>query len=238
MRQLAAMLLLVAAPASAAPIVFFGEDIAPVNGMAIPNASAARAAFDAWFAGNIGVEDFESYATGSQLPPEPAAGRFLPQARFVGGFGTILANFDQAGGVALNALATSGGQSYADDEDTITVSFFSKPVNGIGFYGIDFATGPLSVNVRFDDGSVTAFDVGQTLSRGNIFFWGIADPLRSIISITGGTPLSAGPDFLNDTDDFVVGVLPVPEPAAMAVFGLGLAWLAARRRPPATIRAG
>jgi hypothetical protein len=226
---LVAALAVIASPAAAAPVVFFGEDIAPADGSSIPSASAARAGFDAWFAGTVGVEDFESYAVGGQLPPEPAEGRLLPQARFVGGFGTIFANFDQAGGVANSALATSGTQTYADDEDTITVSVFSRPVNGIGFYGIDFATGPLTMNVRFDDNTVIAYAVGQSLSRGNIFFWGIADPARSIVSISGGTPLGTGGDFLNDTDDYVVGILPIPEPAAFGLFGVGLGLLAARR---------
>ncbi|MBV7257229.1 PEP-CTERM sorting domain-containing protein [Pacificimonas sp. WHA3] len=222
--------LFLAAAANAAPTIFFGEDIAPTDGSTIPAASAARADFDSFFSNFVAVEDFEGYTAGQALPDEPAEGRFIGQARFDGAAGRVYANFVQAGAVANNALATSGNQTYTNDEEAVAVSFFSRPVNGIGFYGIDFATGPLTLNVTFEGGAVEIFNVGQDLGRGNVFFWGIADPDRRIESIFGGTPLAGGGDFLNDVDDFVIGRLAVPAPGATGLFGLALLGIAAFRR--------
>ena len=84
--SLAIAAILLPGSGTAAPILFFGEDIAPPDGSAanIPNAAAARASFDSFFAGNVAVEDFESYAPGGQLPrlrsraSEPSASSAAP----------------------------------------------------------------------------------------------------------------------------------------------------------------
>ena len=223
--------LLAAGPAFAVPTIFFGEDLAPANGQSIPNAAAARAAFDAAFAGNVAVEDFEAYA-GGLLPDVAPYAR--PTATFSGPAGTILGGFDQAGGVIVSTLATSGTKVYSDDEDFLFVDTFTLPagpigglaVDGFGFFGIDI-DGPLTLTVVFGDDTTSDFAIGNALSLGNIFFFGLTDP-RGIALVSAGLPLNSGLGTFS-MDDLVVG-LQVPEPGALALFGLGLGVLALRRR--------
>jgi hypothetical protein len=235
---LGAALIFAAAPAAAAPVVIFGEDLTPASGAPAdtPNSRAARAAFDAVFGGNVFVEDFESYPPGGQLPDVPPFA--IPTASFRQGPATVVARFDQAGAVTASPLATSAGQTYGDDEDWLTVGLFSPPPagpigslppTGFGLFGIGLDA-PLTITVDFTDGTSQAFAVGQTLLPRAIFFWGVYDPTRAIESVTGGMPLNVGQGFYL-MDDLVIGYPRLPAPASAALLGLGaLALLAARRR--------
>lgn len=233
---LSSALLLAAGHASAAIFTIFGIDVAPVDGTpaGAPNAWAARSAFDAVFGGNVSVENFESYPLGSLLPPVPPFG--LETATFSGAAGTILARFDSAGGVTASALATSATKTYGDDEDWIFVNQFTPPggpigaknVNGLGFFGIN-VDAPLTWSVSYKNGGISNFNVATVAGATSVFFFGSVNTSSPIAGAVGGLPLNVGSGFYL-MDDLVVGVFPVPAPAALALFGLGALGLAFRRR--------
>ncbi len=123
---------------------------------------------------------------------------------------------------------------------------FSSPVAAIGFYGIDVGDfgGRLQVRTKASDGTWTTYLVSHSLygSGGDVLYFGLVDP-DEFVSVKIGmwsVPPSSADWF--GIDDLTVGTLdqvspPVPEPASLALFGLGAAGLVvlSRRRRRAAL---
>jgi hypothetical protein len=224
------------APAFAAPVIFFGEDVnntGDPNQAAFTSATSARNTFFANLTG-VGVETFESLPNGSSSPLMlnfPGAGTAtLNGTGYVG-----------SGNDGLGRYAFSGSQYYYAGSDNFTIDF-SSAISAFGFYGTDIGDygGQLTITLTGSNG-ITNLIVPNTIgsnasTSGSNLYWGFYDTANTYSSISFGNN-SGGADIFG-FDDFSIGTLtqvtptPAPEPAswAMMLGGFGLLGASMRSR--------
>lgn len=233
---LATILSLVVSTASAAPVVFFGEDLNP--GGTVPaggNAQTARNSFLSFLVG-VGNQNFESFAN---LTSIGGAGINIS---FPGSSGMITANLssgaaplgggicDQTVGGTVNGIAcgfdrfATSPNNYLQNASNMTLTF-SSAISAFGFYGTDFGDFDQQVTVTLENGDTQVIPVDSTqgpTAAGNVLFWGMIDAANSYTSITFST--TGGTDVFG-FDDMVIGdrqQVRLPEPGALSLLSLVL----------------
>jgi hypothetical protein len=208
---------------SAAPVIYFGEDLNAGTTVG-PNATAARNAFLGSLSG-VGTEDFESFASGTSAPLNLS---------FPGSIGSIGATLTSTGGVETRTGTNAGrfatsGNSYlrvpSGDNFTIT---FDTAVSAFGFLGTDigdFVPSNMVLTLTDSSNVSTQQIVNHTIGNAdnNVLFWGFTDLGNTYTSISFSNP--GGGDIFG-FDDMTIGdqeqIVAVSEPGMLAVFGLAL----------------
>lgn len=223
-------------PASAAPIVFFGENLAPAGGVSGAPVTA-RSSFLAGLSGGVGTENFE--AEGGNVPPIalsfPGSSGGITATLNAGAGGVCDGVLAAVGGIAcgIGRYATSGSNYFQTTSTSYSISF-DTPISAFGFYGTDVGDFSGQLTVQLDGG--TPLTVGHTIGapNGSLIFWGFIDPAASYSTITFGSTTTSD---VFGFDDMTIGdleqvVIRTPEPGTLAVLGVGLALLGAacRRR--------
>ncbi len=228
--------------AEASLLTFFGEDLnssATVPLGAFPNSDAAEANFLSNLTG-VGTEDFEGFTTGNGAPLTltfPGAGT---------------ATLSGAGSIAsVTAGSTNGAGRYG----TSPTNYWSVNANGgftidlsdptaaFGFFGIDIGDFGEQLRITLNDTAGTVIDPAHTLGSvgstdGSVFFFGLigTTPADTFTQIAFSTASGDGDVFA--FDDMTIGsptqVVPIPEPASIAILGMGLVGLGVMRRRKAS----
>lgn len=217
-----------ATAASAAPIIYFGENQNPgktVSGDPV----AARTNFlnGLTQASNV---DFELFAPDTGSPLDVEFG------------GTITATLEGDGTVTSSTgegrfNTSADGANYWEVSGVFIIAF-DQAVSAFGFYGTDIGDFNGQIVLNLSGGGSVSLDVPHTINGkdGSLLFFGFIDPTQSYDSITFTRNNPGGPVKFG-VDDMVVGIprpvgVPVPEPSstallAMALLGMGAA---ARRK--------
>lgn len=232
--------LVAAAPASAAPTLFQGEDIMATTSSPHPLSAAAAAAFDAAVLGLGGgtTVTFEGAPLGSFSSLADAFGNTVSGADYLGNNQTVRNTSNFPAGPTLDGYnTTSGGAKFIEVQGgTLTFTFVS-PVYAFGAY-FSGVQNFFNTTVSFNDGSSQSFvipNAGTSSSVGALTFFGFTDVGASISGITiNAGNAQTGADFLG-VDDVrfatkATGAVPEPGTWAMLMLGFGMTGFALRRR--------
>ena len=223
--------LAIAAPAAAAPIVFFGLD----NGsMPSPrtNADAARDTFvSAVGVASITTQDFETAALGDFAP--------VTTGTRANGVGVTVINSAtdflriSSGIGALNTYPISGSryvEGLSDPASTYFTATFDQPVRAIGFSATDPSDwaccgpqpiGELRLVLGTESGATVVRDLTPefdpiNLVDGNVAFFGIVDAADPFTSIAIRSDSNIPNEDAIGIDDFMVSIQAIPAPGTLA----------------------
>jgi len=222
------------APALAAPVAFFGEDLNfagdPIQAPTT-NADAAKASFFLNLVG-VGIETFESIPVGTTAPFAVSFGS--AGTATINSGGTV-----DSGNDGYRRYPISGSQ-YLHAGNSILGITFSAPISAFGVYGTDIGDfgGQLTLTLTDSLNNVTTLTVPNTIgssgsTTGSNLYFGFYDTTAAYTSIILNN--SSTSDIFG-FDDFSIGsrqqVVPTPEAGTVAVLlaGMGMLGVAVLRR--------
>lgn len=237
LKCLALGLALAAGTASASIVTFYGADNGVVSGA---NSAAALASFTA-AAGTSTLINFQ----GPGIDPGDVTNvTVVPGVSL-----TVIGNGTTNGGIVnndqhstllgFNASGTGskwlqmypGFNSVTGATATFT---FTTAINAFGAFLTDSQLGfPGNITIDFNDGTSQSLSITKNNSTGGVLFFGFTDIGKSFntVSIHSGATGSTRDIFGIDDIQFVLAPsATVPEPASLALLGLGLLGVAATRR--------
>ena len=218
-------------------VTYYGYDANPTPGSpaTYPNSVNAQADFLSHLTG-VGTENFEGFTAGQTAPLNltfPGAGTATLNATA----GQIL-NVPPPG-TSNGRFPTSGNQYWSIDVTSGTFDIgFGSDVAAFGFYGTDLGDygGDLTLRLTLSGGGTTDINVPYTpvLPDATVLYFGLitnnaAEQFTNIAFLSTGGYGSETFGF----DDMTIGSLQqvsIPEPATIALFGMGLAGLGFSRR--------
>ncbi|MBT1062190.1 PEP-CTERM sorting domain-containing protein [Bowmanella sp. Y26] len=220
----------------AAPITFFGEDLGLGESTALnvfPNATTAESSFLSYLSG-VGTEDFESFSNGTSAPL--ALDFDVAGTATLGGGGSVQsAPVGSTNG--YGRYGTSGTNYWQASSTSFTIGF-SAPIAAFGFYGIDIGdfNGQVVINVTYSDTTTESFNIGNSIntSGGGVLFWGLINQTKTFTNLsfsnTSGNDSFAFDDMTIGSVEQIRDTNPIPVPASILLFALGLSCLVNRRR--------